>query len=291
MSTPTIKGYKIFNPDFTCRDFKYAEHTEYKMDGMPVVCQTGFHFCVKASHCFSYYDFDPKNIICEVEALGETSTEEKDSKVSTNHIRIGRRLTWSEVLIVANEGTNNAGHSNSGHRNSGHSNSGNSNSGHRNSGHRNSGNRNSGDWNSGNSNSGNWNSGNRNSGDSNSGYRNAGAFCINDNPELILFDKPSGISVIDWEKSRAVELMYNVIPTIWVQGSVMTDKEKSDNPKWETADGFLKTITMKEAWANAWHNLDEVSREVFTTLPNFDATIFEHITGIKVTVWFPDKFH
>jgi hypothetical protein len=29
------------------------------MDEKPVICTTGFHFCIKASHCFSYYDFNP----------------------------------------------------------------------------------------------------------------------------------------------------------------------------------------------------------------------------------------
>ena len=48
-------------------------------------------------------------------------------------------------------------------------------------------------------------------------------------------------------------------------------------------EGYLKTIPMKEAWANAWNNWTDENKKVFTSLPNFDAAIFEKITGIKVT--------
>jgi hypothetical protein len=71
-------------------------------------------------------------------------------------------------------------------------------------------------------------------------------------------------------------------PTIWVPGGSMTKQEKESNPKWETAEGYLKTISMKEAWANFWHNLSDKNKAVFTTLPNFDAALFEEITGIKI---------
>jgi hypothetical protein len=186
-----MKGYKVFTPEFKAKEgnFQYAENQTFEVSLPIKICNFGLHFCLKAQHCFNYYDFDPANIVCEVEALGETMTHDEDSKVCTNILKVGRRLTWAEVLIVANDGANNTGHSNSGNWNSGNSNSGNRNSGYRNSGYRNSGNWNSGDsnsgnrnsgdsnsgnWNSGDSNSGNWNSGNRNSGDRNSGDRNSG---------------------------------------------------------------------------------------------------------------------
>ena len=142
---------------------------------------------------------------------------------------------------------------------------------------------NSGNWNSGDSNSGNWNSGYSNSGDSNSGYRNSGAFCLDNDPKMFLFDKPcKSMTVRQWEQSRAYQLMGNLDPTIWVPMSIMTDKEKQENPKYETTEGYLKTITLKEAWANMWGNLSEDDKKVFTSLENFDADKFESITGIKV---------
>jgi len=311
-----LKGYKVFNPDFTCKNFKYEVGKTYKMDGEISICNRGFHFCIKAPDCFNYYSFDPANIVCEVEGLGKIQTHSDDSKVCTNELKIVRRLEWAEVLQVANEGSNNTGHSNSGNWNSGNRNSGNWNSGNRNSGNWNSGNwnsgnrnsgdrnsgdsnsgyRNSGNWNSGNWNSGNWNSGNwnsgdrnsgnwnsgdRNSGDSNSGYRNSGAFCTDDNPVLYLFNKPTKIKVKEWEQHKAVQLMSNLEPTIWVPAYMMNDQEKKANPKYETTDGYLKTITHKEAWANMWGNLTDENKKVFTTLPNFDWNIFTEITGIE----------
>lgn len=76
--------------------------------------------------------------------------------------------------------------------------------------------------------------------------------------------------------------MYTIDPTMWVPESAMTDDEKNKYPGWEVRGGYLKTIPMTEAWKNAWHNWDDDSKKVFTSLPNFDAKIFEEITGIKV---------
>lgn len=160
-----------------------------------------------------------------------------------------------------------SGCANTGKENTGFGNSGNSNSGYRN----------SGNWNSGDSNSGYWNSG-----DSNSGYRNSGAFCNDPNPKAILFNKESSLTVKEWESHPACNLMYSIKQTIWVPMSIMTDEEKTQHPKYETTDGYLKTIPMKEAWKNFWGKLTDENKKHFTTLPNFDAAIFEDITGIKI---------
>ena len=184
-----MKGFKVFNSDWTCRGFQFEVGKTFTEDVTPVCCDRGFHFCTKAADCFKYYDFNPDNKVAEVEALGVIDTNNDDSKCSTNKIHIIREITWQEVLDLVNlgkactglcnsgdcnSGNRNSGNRNSGNRNSGDCNSGNRNSGNRNSGDCNSGNRNSGDCNSGNRNSGNRNSGNRNSGDCNSGNRNSG---------------------------------------------------------------------------------------------------------------------
>ena len=309
----SVFGYKVFNSDFTCHGFQYAENKEYVFEGKIKICSSGFHFCEKASDCFSYYSFDPQNIVCEVEGRGKIESEEDGSKKCTDKIFIGRKLTWDEVLKVANEGLNNTGHSNSGNSNSGNCNSGNSNSGYRNSGnwnsgYRNSGNSNSGNCNSGNSNSGNcnsgnsnsgncnsgncnsgnrnsgnWNSGYRNSGYSNSGYRNSGAFCIDNNPKLFLFDKLTDINVRDWENSEPIRIMNSLLLTAeWIYENSMTDIEKEKYPTYKTTGGYLKTKTMYEAWADVWNNLDDTEKQVFLDLPNFDADKFKIITGIEV---------
>jgi hypothetical protein len=188
----SVKGYKVFEPDWTCRGFQYKVGETFVEDVSPSVCNRGFHFCEKAVDCFNYYDFNPENKVAEVLALGEVVTE--GNKSCTNKIQIVREIPWTEVLEIVNTGKGCSGYCNSGDCNSGNRNSGNRNSGDWNSGdcnsgdcnsgdwnsgdcnsgNRNSGNRNSGDWNSGDCNSGDWNSGNRNSGDWNSGNRNSG---------------------------------------------------------------------------------------------------------------------
>ena len=172
-----VKGFKVFNPDWTCKGKQYGCPGKFEEDITPSICNKGMHFCKKAADCFNYYSFDPNNKVAEVIAYGEVS--EEGDKCATNKLEVGREIPWSELLEIVNMGKGctglcNSGDCNSGDWNSGNYNSGNRSSGDRNSGNRNSGNRNSGDRNSGNCNSGNYNSGNWNSGNRNSGNRNSG---------------------------------------------------------------------------------------------------------------------
>jgi hypothetical protein len=274
----------------TCLGYKYELNKRFKQKGSLSICNNGFHFCEKVNHCFNHYDFKRENRVFEIKAFGEIETN--GDKSCCLEIELVRELSWQEVLKLANTGMDNTGHSNIGDRNSGDSNSGDSNSGNRNSGNSNSGYSNSGNWNSGDrnsgysnsgySNSGNWNSGDRNSGDRNSGDSNSGAFCLDSNPALFLFDKPTEIKVRDWENHKAVQIMNEFLnQTIWVPQNIMTDEEKKSHPKYETTEGYLKTITLKEAWRNMWPNLSEANKKVFTTLPNFDWQKFTEITGIE----------
>lgn len=266
-----MKGYKVFNPDFTCRGFKFEEGKEYKHEGELKICNSGFHFCLKASHCFSYYSFDSNNIVCEVEALGNVVTHHEDSKVATDHIKIVRVLTWQEVLQVSNDGKENTGHSNTGY----------SNTGYRNTGYRNTGDSNTGDSNTGDWNTGDWNTGDRNTGYSNTGDRNTGAFCTGEAP-FYLFNQQTDMTEEQFKNTDAFRLMRNNVDTkIWVEEYLMTDDEKNKYPSYKTAGGYLKDIPFKEAFGNAWHNWSEKSRNAFRSLPNFDASIFEEITGVK----------
>ena len=114
-----MKGYKVFNSDWTCRGFQYEVGKTYEMDEKPICCDRGFHFCKKASDCFQYYSFDPNNKVAEVEALGDIDTNNNDSKCSTNKIHIIREITWQEVLDLVNLGKGCTGLCNSGDHNSG----------------------------------------------------------------------------------------------------------------------------------------------------------------------------
>ena len=290
-----IKGFKVFNPDWTCspngNTKQYTCPGKFEEDVTPVRCGQGMHFCKVAADCFHYYDFNPDNHVAEVAAYGEV-VEEGD-KCATNKLEIIREIPWAELLEMVNTGKGcaglwNSGDWNSGDWNSGDWNSGDWNSGDWNSGNWNSGNRNSGDWNSGDWNSGNWNSGNRNSGNRNSGDWNNTNFsngCFNTvEPTIHLFNKPSSWTYRDWLNSEARYLMNQIQGDIleWVYLSDMTDEEKAAHPEAETTGGYLKELDNSECAVIWWRSLNQRQKNVIMAIPNFDKAIFKEITGIDV---------
>lgn len=76
--------------------------------------------------------------------------------------------------------------------------------------------------------------------------------------------------------------MQSIDTTLWIPEHAMTNEEKAIHTKWETTEGYLKTIPIKEAWKNAWGNWSSANRKAFTSLENFCPVIFEEITGIKI---------
>ncbi len=313
--TKGVRGYKVFNPDWTCspngKPFRYEVGAVYEEDVIPKVCKRGFHFCVRAADCFNYYQLNPENKIAEVLALGGVDTD--GTKSCTNKIQIAREIPWAELLEIVNTGKGctglsnsgnrnsgnrnsgggNSGDGNSGNRNSGDGNSGNRNSGDGNSGGWNSGNRNSGDGNSGNSNSGDWNSGNRNSGNRNSGNRNSGDWnkcsfsngCFNTvSPKIYLFNKPSEWTYQDWLNSEARYLLNQIPGDVleYIYFPNMTDEEKAAHPEAETTGGYLKILDNSECAVIWWRGLSDRRKAIITAIPNFDKDIFRQITGIDV---------
>ena len=244
-----MKGYKIFNSDWTCRGFQYEVGKTYEMKEDPICCERGFHFCGKLIDCFGYYNFDSENKVAEIEATGAIDDDGNEEKYCTNKIKIVRELSWHEVLDLVNTGKDNTGRDNTGDRNTGDRNTGDRNTGH-------------------------WNSADYSTG------------CFNTETENIrLFNKPSDWTYHDWLNSKARYVM-NDCPytkTIWIDSEEMIDSEKEENPTWECTSGYLKTIYVtnkdKQDW---WDNLDDEEREEVRSLPNFDEKIFKEITGIEV---------
>lgn len=116
-----IKGFKVFNPDWTCspngNTKQYTCPGKFEEDVTPVRCGQGMHFCKVAADCFNYYDFNPDNHVAEVAAYGEV-VEEGD-KCCTDKLEIIREIPWTELLEMVNTGKGCAGLCNSGNRNSG----------------------------------------------------------------------------------------------------------------------------------------------------------------------------
>lgn len=243
-----MKGFKVFNSDWTCRGFQFEVGKTFTEDVTPVCCRRGFHFCTKAVDCFKYYDFNPDNKIAEVEALGDIDTNNNDSKCSTNKIHIIREITWQEILELVNLGKACTGL------------------------------RNSGDCNSGNYNSCNWNSGDWNK----TCFSNG---CFNtESPKIFLFNKPSDWTYQNWLNSNARYILMgcpsNTLERIWKED--MTDEEKTTHPEYSVTGGFLKHTEKESERQVWWNNLSERDKNVVKQLPNFDKEIFKEITGIDV---------
>ena len=270
-SKTMVKGYKVFNPDWTCKGKQYTCPGTFEEDVNPSVCNVGMHFCKNAADCFRYYDFDPNNHVAEVIAHGTVAGGE--DKCATNKLEIVREIPWAEVLEIVNTGKACTGRCNSGNRNSGDWNSGN---------------RNSGDWNSGNRNSGNRNSGNRNSGNRNSGDWNKTSFsngCFNTvSPKIYMFNKPTDWTFEQWFNCRARYLLNQIedCPLEYVWFDSMTDEEKAAHPEAKTTGGYLKERTTADNARKWWAGLSADDRNIIFSLPNFDAAIFKEITGIDV---------
>lgn len=253
-----MKGYKVFNPDWTCRDMQFEVGKSYEMEGKPVICKRGFHFCEKIVDCFQYYKFDSDNKVAEIEAFGELDFEEDEKKYCTNKIKIIRELNWHEVLNLVNTGKMNSGN-------------------------RNSGSCNSGNWNSGDWNSGDWNSGDCNSGDWNNASNCAGCFNTISQP-LMFFDKPSNLTFKQWRNSDAFRLLNkaNFKPAEWISSNNMTEIEKENHPEYKVTCGYLKLMDNSKCCLEWWEGLTDCEKEIIKAIPNFDNEKFYQITGIQI---------
>lgn len=209
---------------------------------------------------------------------------------NTGKQNIGDRNAGSCNSGNENSGSHNQGNYNSGNYNRGYGNSDERNSGWRNSGRRNMGDRNSGcgnvgDKNTGHDNIGSWNTGRRNRGNSNSGMFNRcshsnGFFCTTE-PTVRMFNKDTNLTYDDFSRSEWHRVLnFGLFRlTEWV---AYTDAEKKANPEKELTEGYLKTRLFEEACQLWWEHLSEKDKKIVRSMPNFDADIFEEITGIKL---------
>ena len=245
-SKTMVKGYKVFNPDWTCRDKQYTCPGTFEENVNPSVCNVGMHFCKNAADCFRYYDFDPNNHVAEVIAHGAVA--EGEDKCATNKLEIVREIPWAEVLEIVNTGKACTGRCNSGNCNSGN---------------RNSGNCNSGDWNK-------------------TSFSNG---CFNTvSPKIYMFNKPTDWTFEQWFNCRARYLLNQIedCPLEYVWFDTMSDEEKAAHPEAETTGGYLKERTTADNARKWWAGLSADDRNIIFSLPNFDAAIFKEITGIDV---------
>ena len=91
MENNTIKTYKGFDKDMTCRGFQYEVGKEYEHQGEVKACESGFHACENPFDVLGFYPpCDGKGNLrryCEVEQRGELDRSEND-KVCSSRLRI-----------------------------------------------------------------------------------------------------------------------------------------------------------------------------------------------------------
>lgn len=245
MANKMVKGFKVFNPDWTCtpgNNFKqYTCPGTFEEDVNVKVYSRGMHFCKNLVDCFKYQSFDPENKVAEVIAHGEI--DERDNKCCTNKLEIVREIPWSEVLERVNQGKGNTGN--------------------RNTGNRNAGNRNAGDWN----------------------YSSFNSGCFNTSEhKILMFDEPSDWTYRDWLNSKAYWILFGMpkVVTTWVYACDMTDEEKAAHPEHVTTGGYLKKLDEKDVAQDYWNSLSENQKQIILSLPNFDKEKFYQCTGIRV---------
>ena len=260
----SIKGYKVFDPDWTCRGFQYKIGETFIHNGNIEMCGKGFHFCQKASDCFTYYKFDSNNKVAEVEAIGLVETN--GNKSVTDKIVIVREIPWHELLAIVNEGKDCTGLCNTGNRNTGDWNAGDCNIGSRNVGSCNIGSHNTGDCNIGS-----WNCTSFSTG-----------FLNSIQQPLYIFNKPTDLSRDDILNHRGFDVLNrNYKNNWWIYSEDMSEEEKKLHPEHETTGGYLKTVDFKTACQLMWDKLDNEDKQDVMNIPNFDANVFEEITGIR----------
>ena len=241
----TVKGYKAFESDWTCRGKKYTCPGVFE-DCAPEdlkICSKGIHFCERLVDCFEFYNFSEQTKIAEVESLGKTLTD--GVKTCTDKIRIIREVPWDEVLRLVNTGEDN----------------------------------------SGNRNSGNWNSGNCNSGGCNSGNCNSGCFNVGMPKILMFGKQSEWTLESWRCSEAYVLMECAPYGNMWIPYSNMTDEEKKVHPEAEAQQGYLQRIGPKELEAKRnewWRELTDKERQAVLDLPNFDEEIFYKCTLIRV---------
>ena len=248
-----IKG---FDKNLCCRGMQFEVGKIYdtgaKDDEIRLCSNTVYHYCDNIKQVHTHYSCDPacQNRFCEIEVLGAEITD--GEKCGSNKIKLVREIVGDELKTLIGQINGNTGLFNSGDQNSGDQNSGNQNSG-----NQNSGNQNSGDWNSGNWNSGDWNSCN---------YSN-GVFCNQEDKDIRIFNKPSGMSLEEFWDSKYYEALQS---------------EPLELTYWDNENKKFKRRSYKDACAIWWSKLTEENKKIIQQIPNFDPDVFLDITGIDV---------
>ncbi len=200
--------------------------------------------CTKGYHVTKYWNMWYKEEGCRIfECEVKGRTYGEKPGVIEKEVCSSIRLV-KEIFPVFDKNRN------TGYYNTGDWNTGDRNTGYCNTGDRNTGRLNTGDRNTGNCNTGNRNTGNWNTGDWNKSNRNTGFFNTID-PDIQVFNKPCRQK--DWENANKPGFIY-----------------------------FNLNGTYEESWRKAYDSASDEEKLLLVKLPNFNAKVFQEISGIMV---------
>ena len=91
----TIKAYKGFNSDLTCRGFQYEIGKEYKTRSAKC-CEKGFHACENPFDVLNYYPDIFSHRYCEVEQSG--MIDKDDRKTASTRIKINAEIGFAGLF-------------------------------------------------------------------------------------------------------------------------------------------------------------------------------------------------
>lgn len=223
-----IKG---FDKNLCCRGMQFEIGKTYetgaKDNEISLCSNTVFHYCDNIQNVHQYYSCNPKEENRFCEIEVLGAEVSDGEKCGSNKIRIVREIVGDELNTLLGLINGNTGLFNTGNMNSGDMNSG--------------------DWNSCNNSN--------------------GIFCNESDRNIRIFNRPSGMSLWDFRRSRYYDaLASKPFELTW----------------WDEESKSLKTRSYKEACAIWWEALTKENKEIIQQIPNFDADVFFDITGIRV---------
>ena len=84
--------------NFYCKDHKFEIGQTYKLQGTPIPCHYGFHYCENPINVLNYYSIKHDFRLLEIEDLGDSIV--KEDKTVTNKIRIIREIPKEEYYSL-----------------------------------------------------------------------------------------------------------------------------------------------------------------------------------------------
>ena len=107
-------GYKIFNNDWTCNNYKYGDDYNvvgsiHYCDGDIELCENGLHFCENPIDCIEYYAPVQWNKFAKINAYGINAygeVKKEGNKSAAKIIKITDIYTFDEFIDLCRENGN-----------------------------------------------------------------------------------------------------------------------------------------------------------------------------------------